>query len=140
MEQKGIDVMENSRLIKRYANRKLYDTKQSCYVTLEEIAAVIREKHDVTVIDNKTKEDITYRTLIQLLHVMETKKAHGGMVEDLNRVIRSSEGTFSGHIRALEGLPEAEEMPVVQPVVQPVAQPQAEESLEVPAQTMTFNS
>ena len=95
--------MENARLIKRYANRKLYDTKQSCYVTLEEIASVIREGNDVTVIDNKSKEDITARTLVQLLHVLETKKAHNGLVEDLNKVIRSDDGTFSGYIKKLEG-------------------------------------
>jgi polyhydroxyalkanoate synthesis repressor PhaR len=95
--------MENSRLIKRYANRKLYDTTQSCYVTLEEIASVIREGNDVTVIDNKTKEDITYRTLIQLLHVLETKKAlEGGRKENLNKVIRSEGGVFFSYINALE--------------------------------------
>lgn len=125
--------MENSRLIKRYANRKLYDTKQSCYVTLEEIAAVIRDGHDVTVIDNKSKEDITYRTLIQLLHVLETKKANQGMVEDLNRVIRSQEGTFSGYVRSLEGLPMAPERVVEAPVL-------AEESTEVRPSTFSFNS
>jgi polyhydroxyalkanoate synthesis repressor PhaR len=103
--------MENSRLIKRYANRKLYDTKQSCYVTLEEISAVIRDGNDVTVIDNKSKEDITNRTLIQLLHVMETKKAHNGMVEDLNRIIRSPDGTFSGYIKSLENIDQQEEGP-----------------------------
>lgn len=127
--------MENARLIKRYANRKLYDTKQSCYVTLEEIAAVIREGHDVTVIDNKTKEDITYRTLIQLLHVLETKHAHQGMVNDLNKVIRGKEGTFSGYIRELEGVeyvpPVKEEAPVVM----------ASESQEaVNTNTMSFNN
>ena len=117
--------MENARLIKRYANRKLYDTKQSCYVTLEEISTVIREGHDITVIDNKTKEDITYRTLIQLLHVLETKHAHNGMVKDLNKVIRSTEGTFSGFIRQLEGVEYVP--PVKEEVVQPVAATESQE-------------
>ncbi|MFZ9002171.1 MAG: polyhydroxyalkanoate synthesis regulator DNA-binding domain-containing protein [Bacteriovoracaceae bacterium] len=126
--------MENSRLIKRYANRKLYDTKQSCYVTLEEIAAVIREGNDVTVIDNKTKEDITYRTLIQLLHVLETKHAHNGMVKDLNRVIRGQEGTFSGFIRELEGV---EYVPPVKEVPAAVVASESQEAENT--NTVSFN-
>ena len=46
--------MSEVRIIKRYQNRKLYDTHQSCYVTLEEIAQIIREGHEIQVIDNKT--------------------------------------------------------------------------------------
>ena len=54
--------MKDVRTIKRYQNRKLYDTFQSCYVTLEEIAQIIREGNEIQVIDNKTKNDITYMT------------------------------------------------------------------------------
>ncbi len=43
------------KIIKRYQNRKLYDTKQSCYVTLDDIAKMIRANEEVMVIDNKTK-------------------------------------------------------------------------------------
>ena len=46
------------RLIKRYANRKMYDTVRSCYVTLEEVASMVRAGEDVKVIDNKTKDDL----------------------------------------------------------------------------------
>ena len=46
--------MSEVRIIKRYQNRKLYDTHQTCYVTLEEIAQIIREGHEIQVIDNKT--------------------------------------------------------------------------------------
>ena len=107
--------MSEVRIIKRYQNRKLYDTHQSCYVTLEEIAQIIREGHEIQVIDNKTKNDITYMTQIQLLFDQEKKSTKAGDVELLKRVIRSTEGTFTGHIRALEGLPVAEEK-VVAPV------------------------
>ena len=48
-----------TKIIKRYQNRKLYDTQQSCYVTLDDIAKMIRTSEDVMVIDNKTKNDIT---------------------------------------------------------------------------------
>src|SRR6187402_1631946 len=94
--------MKDVRIIKRYQNRKLYDTYQSCYVTLEEIAQIIREGHEIQVIDNKTKNDITYITQIQLLFDQEKKSTRAGDVELLKRVIRSEEGTFTGHIKALE--------------------------------------
>ncbi|MDD0854189.1 polyhydroxyalkanoate synthesis regulator DNA-binding domain-containing protein [Halobacteriovorax sp. GB3] len=95
--------MNDVRIIKRYQNRKLYDTHQSCYVTLEEIAQIIREGHEIQVIDNKTKNDITYMTQIQLLFDQEKKSTKAGDVDLLKRVIRSEEGTFTGHIRGLEG-------------------------------------
>ena len=94
--------MNDVRIIKRYQNRKLYDTHQSCYVTLEEIAQIIRENNDIQVIDNKTKKDITYITQIQLLFDQERKSTKPGNVELLKRVIRAEEGTFTGHIQALE--------------------------------------
>lgn len=62
------------RVIKRYPNRKLYDTEQSCYVTLEEIAAMVKAGVDVRIIDNKTSEDITSVTLAQVLFEEEKKK------------------------------------------------------------------
>ncbi len=95
--------MSDVRIIKRYQNRKLYDTHQSCYVTLEEIAQIIREGHEIQVIDNKSKNDITYMTQIQLLFDQERKSTRGPDVELLKRVIRSEEGTFTGYIRTLEG-------------------------------------
>lgn len=95
--------MNEVRIIKRYQNRKLYDTHQSCYVTLEEIAQIIREGHEIQVIDNKTKNDITYTTQIQLLFDQERKSLKAGDTELLKRVIRSEEGTFTGYIRSLEG-------------------------------------
>lgn len=104
--------MSEVRIIKRYQNRKLYDTHQSCYVTLEEIAQIIREGHEIQVIDNKTKNDITYMTQIQLLFDQERKSTKAGDVELLKRVIRSTEGTFTGHIRSLEGIEAPETTPV----------------------------
>jgi len=94
--------MNDTRIIKRYQNRKLYDTHQSCYVTLEEIAQIMREGNEIQVIDNKTKNDITYITQIQLLFDQERKSTKSGNVELLKRVIRSSEGTLTGYIRTLE--------------------------------------
>ena len=100
--------MNDVRIIKRYQNRKLYDTHQSCYVTLEEIAQIIREGHEIQVIDNKTKNDITYITQIQLLFDQERRSTKNGDVALLKRVIRSEEGTFTGYIKGLEGTTEVE--------------------------------
>jgi len=94
--------MKEVRIIKRYQNRKLYDTFQSCYVTLEEIAQIIREGHEIQVIDNKSKNDITYMTQIQLLFDQERKALKPGNTELLKRVIRSEEGTLTGYINTLE--------------------------------------
>lgn len=62
------------RIVKRYANRKLYDTEHSCYVTLEDIASMIRTGDEVQVIDNKTGEDLTSVTLAQIIFETEKKK------------------------------------------------------------------
>ncbi len=96
--------MSDVRIIKRYQNRKLYDTCQSCYVTLEEIAQIVRDGNEIKVIDNKTKNDITYSTQLQLLFDQERKSQGPFDTELLKRVIRSEKGTFTGHIRALEGV------------------------------------
>jgi polyhydroxyalkanoate synthesis repressor PhaR len=55
------------RIIKRYSNRKLYDTRDSRYVTLQQIGEMVRRGDDVQIIDNKTKEDKTEVTLALIL-------------------------------------------------------------------------
>ena len=94
--------MKEVRTIKRYQNRKLYDTYQSCYVTLEEIAQIVREGNEIQVIDNKTKNDITYMTQIQLLFDQERKSLQPADTELLKRVIRSEGGTLTSYIKTLE--------------------------------------
>ncbi|MCP3982791.1 MAG: hypothetical protein GY723_00285 [bacterium] len=54
-------------LIKRYANRKLYNTETSRYITLKGIAELLENNQEVKVIDNETREDITSVTLSQIL-------------------------------------------------------------------------
>ncbi len=55
------------RKIKRYGNRKFYDTDSRKYVTLSDIARIIRRGEDVEVVDHSTGQDITAQTLIQIL-------------------------------------------------------------------------
>jgi polyhydroxyalkanoate synthesis repressor PhaR len=59
---------EKTRVIKRYANRKLYDTRDSKYVTLDRIADLVRNGDEVRVIDNGTKADLTKVTLAQIIY------------------------------------------------------------------------
>ncbi len=66
--------MSDARVIKRYANRKLYDTQHSCYVTLDQIAQMIRDGEDVRIIDNNSKEDLTSVTLAQIIFEEEKKR------------------------------------------------------------------
>jgi polyhydroxyalkanoate synthesis repressor PhaR len=62
------------RIIKRYSNRKLYDTQDSRYVTLLQIAEMVRAGEEVQIIDNNTKDDLTEITLAQIIY--EEQKAH----------------------------------------------------------------
>lgn len=55
------------RLIKRYESRKLYDTEESRYVSLEEIAAWVRGGQEIRVVDNGTNQDVTAQTLTQII-------------------------------------------------------------------------
>jgi polyhydroxyalkanoate synthesis repressor PhaR len=66
------------RIIKRYSNRKLYDTKGSRYVTLLQIAEMVREGEEVQIIDNNTKDDLTEITLAQIIY--EEQKSHSRAV------------------------------------------------------------
>ncbi len=63
-------------VIKRYSNRKLYDTQESRYVTLEEIEEMIRGGREVTVVDASTGEDLTSVTLTQI--ILEHERNHRG--------------------------------------------------------------
>ncbi|MGF1467499.1 MAG: polyhydroxyalkanoate synthesis regulator DNA-binding domain-containing protein [Sandaracinaceae bacterium] len=63
------------RLVKRYANRKLYDTRESRYVTLQQIAEYVRDGEDVRIIDNRTKDDLTNVTLAQIIYEEEKRGA-----------------------------------------------------------------
>ncbi len=56
-----------ARLIKRYGSRKLYDTGASEYVSLDRVAAFVRDGEDVSIVDNKTGEDVTVVILSQVI-------------------------------------------------------------------------
>src|SRR5204863_9564442 len=64
---------KDAKVIKRYTNRKLYDTVESRYVTLDEIAQRIKGGAEVKIIDNRSKEDLTTVTLAQIIFVAGKK-------------------------------------------------------------------
>ncbi len=77
------------RTIKRYANRKLYDTQDSRYVTLDQISDMIRNGEDVKVVDNSTKEDLTSVTLAQIIFEEEKRRRSFLPLSALRKVIQS---------------------------------------------------
>ncbi len=89
-------------LIKRYPNRKLYDTEAKRYVTLEQIAQMIREGKDVQVVDYETGEDLTSLTLSQI--ILEQEKKRSGFLPRslLTSLIRAGGGTLEHLIRSLQ--------------------------------------
>jgi polyhydroxyalkanoate synthesis repressor PhaR len=71
-----------ARIIKRYGNRKLYDVAGSEYVSLDQIATLIRTGETVEVVDNVTGEDITAQTLTQVV-LEEGKRGRGVLPTEL---------------------------------------------------------
>src|SRR2546428_4992080 len=99
------------KVIKRYTNRKLYDTVESRYVTLDEIAHMIKGGAEVKIIDNRSKEDLTSVTLAQIIFEEEKKRSqmplgvlreiirHGGEAE--GGVYAGKAGTLAGQLGEL---------------------------------------
>lgn len=80
---------KKNRIIKRYQNRKLYDTNASRYVTLDDIANLIREGEDVQIIDNQNQDDLTSVTLTQIIFEQEKKKKSLLPLSTLRGIIQS---------------------------------------------------
>ncbi|RKG96104.1 transcriptional regulator [Corallococcus sp. CA053C] len=97
-EQAGAPSSKEPKIIKRYTNRKLYDTVESRYVTLDEIAAMIKEGTEVRIVDNRTKEDLTSVTLAQIIFE-EEKKKNQMPLSVLREIIRHPGESISGFIQ-----------------------------------------
>ena len=87
------------RVIKRYSNRKLYDTKDSRYVTLLQIAEMIRANEDVQIIDNATKEDKTDVTLALIISEELKARPRGIPLATLKALIRQRSEKILTHLR-----------------------------------------
>jgi polyhydroxyalkanoate synthesis repressor PhaR len=89
---------KDPKIIKRYTNRKLYDTVESRYVTLDEIAEMVKQGVEVKIIDNRTKEDLTSVTLAQIVFEEEKKKNQMPLAV-LREIIRRPGDALSGFIQ-----------------------------------------
>ncbi|HEX2494403.1 MAG TPA: polyhydroxyalkanoate synthesis repressor PhaR [Steroidobacter sp.] len=92
--------MSEPRVIKKYPNRRLYDTVESRYITLADIRRLVMDKIEFVVIDKKSQDDITRSILLQVIAEQE----HTGeplMSQDfLSQVIRSYGGAMHGFVAA----------------------------------------
>jgi len=92
------------RLIKRYGggSRKLYDTEESRYVSLDEIAEWVRRGQELRVVDSASNEDVTAQTLAQVIY--ETHKSGTTMLSTdfLHEAIRRGGQAFSQRVEALQ--------------------------------------
>jgi polyhydroxyalkanoate synthesis repressor PhaR len=74
--------------IKKYANRRLYNTGTSTYVTLEDLAAMVKKGEDFHVVDAKTGDDITHQVLTQIIFEQENKGQNLLPINFLRQLIR----------------------------------------------------
>ncbi len=86
--------MAESRTIKKYSNRRLYDTEESCYVTLSEVRELVISGIEIVVVDVVTGEDITRQILIQIISEQETGGQPMFTKELLTQMIRFYGGAF----------------------------------------------
>jgi polyhydroxyalkanoate synthesis repressor PhaR len=83
--------------IKKYANRRLYNTESSTYITLEHLAEMVRQKREFRVVDAKTSEDITHNILTQI--IME-EEARGTTMLPVN-FLRQLIGMYGDSMQAM---------------------------------------
>jgi polyhydroxyalkanoate synthesis repressor PhaR len=88
-------------VIKRYPNRKLYDTEAKRYVTLNDIAALIRRGQEVQVVDHATEEDLTAVTLTQIIFEQEKQQAGFLPKSVLTGLVRAGGDTMNSLRRSL---------------------------------------
>ncbi|MEM6455794.1 MAG: polyhydroxyalkanoate synthesis regulator DNA-binding domain-containing protein [Acidobacteriota bacterium] len=91
------------RVIKRYESRKLYDTEESRYISLEDIAKWVRTGQDVRVIDNATSEDVTPQVLTQII-LDEGKRGTSFLpTELLHELVRVGEKALVSGVEQVQG-------------------------------------
>ena len=90
-------MVDTMRLIKKYPNRRLYDTATSSYITLADVKALVLEQVSFKVVDAKTSEDLTRSILLQIILEEETAGAPMFSSDMLAQIIR-----FYGH--AMQGM------------------------------------
>jgi polyhydroxyalkanoate synthesis repressor PhaR len=90
--ESGDDVV----IIKKYANRRLYDTESSSYITLDRLAEMVRQKRQFKVVDAKSGEDITRQVLAQIIMDEESRGSEMLPINFLRQLI----GMYGGNMQA----------------------------------------
>src|SRR3989442_6069523 len=85
-----------ARLVKRYGNRKLYDTSESRYVTLDEIGRWVKAGEEVKILENDSGEDLTAVTFAQIILEEERKKSGLLSLRVLRELIQHGEAALQG--------------------------------------------
>jgi polyhydroxyalkanoate synthesis repressor PhaR len=90
------------RIVKRYESRKLYDTEESRYVSLDEIAIWVRAGQEVQVVDNSTSQDVTAQTLAQII-LEEGRNGRSRIPADVLRdLVRFGERTLTSGVEHVQ--------------------------------------
>jgi polyhydroxyalkanoate synthesis repressor PhaR len=98
MDSTSTVAAENTaRIIKKYPNRRLYDTTASAYVTLNDVKKLVMAQQQFTVVDAKSNEDLTHSVLLQIIIDEETQGVHLLSSNALSEIIR-----YYGH--AMQGM------------------------------------
>src|SRR5947209_6287325 len=91
-------------LIKKYANRKLYDTRTSRYITLDGIAQLVRDGHDVRVVDRDNGKDLTQVTLSQIV-LSEEKRGPASIVDAGGEMLHDRGQALLDYVRKTLNVP-----------------------------------
>ena len=91
-------------LIKKYANRKLYDTRTSRYITLEGIAQLVREGHEIEVVDRDNGQDLTQVTLSQIV-LEEEKRGPSRLVDAGGEMLHDRGQALLDYVRKTLNVP-----------------------------------
>jgi polyhydroxyalkanoate synthesis repressor PhaR len=91
-------------LIKKYANRKLYDTRTSRYITLEGIAQLVRDGHEITVVDRDDGRDLTQVTLSQVV-LEEEKRGPARLVDAGGEMLHDRGQALLDYVRKTLNVP-----------------------------------
>jgi polyhydroxyalkanoate synthesis repressor PhaR len=91
-------------LIKKYANRKLYDSRASRYITLDEIAQLVRDGHEIKVVDRDTGADLTQVTLSQIV-LTEEKRGPARIVDSGGEVLHDRGQALLDYVRRRLNVP-----------------------------------
>jgi len=90
------------RVVKRYESRKLYDTEESRYVSLDEIAVWVRDGQEVQIIDNSSSQDVTAQTLTQII-LEEGRNGRSSISADVLRdLVRFGERTLTSGVEHVQ--------------------------------------